>query len=158
MKRPWNLVDLPVYSIASTGKHGLNMNICTYVSAVSMQPKRYMVAIYHNTQTLDNVMKNKQFVLQLLRDDQYSLVNTLGKKSGKNYNKENYLRKKDELIMWNGSEVLKNAAAYIELKVLSRLPAGDHDMFLCDVTAFKVREEKRILMISELSKRKIIRI
>lgn len=158
MKRPWNLPDLPVYSIASIGEAGLNMNICTYVSAVSMKPKRYMVAIYHNTRTLENVLKQKSFILQLLRKDQYALVNTLGKKSGRNYNKENYLVKKNELTEWKEHRVLKNAAALLELKVISRHPAGDHDMFLCDVMGFKVNEEKQILTTSELSKRKIIRI
>ena len=158
MKRPWNLVNLPVYSIASKGSGGLNMNICTYVSAVSMKPKRYMVAIYHDTQTLENVNRSGHFILQLLQRDQYPLVNVLGKKSGKNYNKENYLRKKKELILWNQMEVLSHAAAWIELKVLKKINAGDHDLFLCDTLSFKVNTEKDILMLDELSRRKIIRI
>lgn len=158
MKKPWNLVDLPVYSIASTGKGVLNMNICTYVSAVSMKPKRYMVAIYHDTRTLENVMKAKSFILQLLRQDQYGLVNALGKKSGNHYDKENYLRKKGELTEWQGYEVLKNAAAWLELDIISRHPAGDHDMFLCDVKGYKVSEQKKILTVRELGKRNIIRI
>ena len=40
MKRPWNIIDLPVYSLLSNDVNGnINMNICTYVSAVSMKPK-----------------------------------------------------------------------------------------------------------------------
>ena len=43
MRRPWNRVDLPVYSVSSRLNDQHNMHICTYVSAVSMEPKRYMV-------------------------------------------------------------------------------------------------------------------
>lgn len=50
------------------------MHICTYVSAVSMQPKRIMVALYHGTQTLENVEITGEFVLQLLEEKQYNLV------------------------------------------------------------------------------------
>lgn len=158
MKRPWNIPDLPVYSIASVGNRGLNMNICTYVSGVSMKPKRFMVAIYHDTQTLENVIRGKRFILQLLHKKQYALVNTLGKKSGFTYDKASYLRKKNELTEWQGFEVLKHAAACMELKVISRQNAGDHDMFLCDILRFTVSEENEILTLRELTRRKIIRI
>ena len=47
MTRPWNLLNLPVYSLATYQGEKVNMNICTYVSAVSMKPKQYMVAVYH---------------------------------------------------------------------------------------------------------------
>ena len=52
MKRPWNIIDLPVYSLLSNDMNGnINMNICTYVSAVSMKPKIYSIAIDFKTKT-----------------------------------------------------------------------------------------------------------
>lgn len=42
MKRPWNLANVPVYSLATYAGQKVNMNICTYVSAVNMKPKRYI--------------------------------------------------------------------------------------------------------------------
>ena len=40
MKRPWNIIDSPIYSLQSVDEEGkINMNICTYVTAVSMKPK-----------------------------------------------------------------------------------------------------------------------
>ncbi len=95
-KKPWNRVDLPVYSVSSKGITD-NMHICTYVSAVSMQPKRMMVALYAGTRTLANVTKSRHFVLQLLHEDQYRLVNQLGKLSGNNIDKISRLQKRNLL-------------------------------------------------------------
>ena len=45
MKRPWNIISPPVYSLVTYDEEGkVNMNICTYVSAVSMKPKMYSIA------------------------------------------------------------------------------------------------------------------
>ena len=67
MKRPWNIIDLPVYSLLSNDINGnINMNICTYVSAVSMKPKIYSIAIDFKTKTYDNLIASDRVVLQLL--------------------------------------------------------------------------------------------
>ena len=44
-----------------------------------MKPKRYICGIYYNTQTLINIESNPEFVLQILSDKQYRLVDLLGK-------------------------------------------------------------------------------
>ncbi len=33
VKRPWNIVNMPVYSLATYVDDQLNMNVCTYVTA-----------------------------------------------------------------------------------------------------------------------------
>ena len=73
------------------------MNICTYVSAISMNPKLYAVAVYENTQTLENIEESDYAVLQLLHESHFHLVKKLGQTSGMKYNKEQYLKKKDLL-------------------------------------------------------------
>ena len=58
MKRPWNIIDSPIYSLQTVDEKGkINMNICTYVTAVSMKPKIYAIAIDYNTLTYKNVKK-----------------------------------------------------------------------------------------------------
>ena len=158
MKRPWNIPDMPVYSIASMGKNKLNMNICTYVTAVSMKPKRYAVAIYHGTKTLQNVKASGVFTLQLLHEDQYRLVNVLGKKSGKQYDKEQYLAKRKLLTDWKERQVLKDAVAWLLMEVISVQTAGDHDLFLCEVKAWKTLNSGKVLTVSDLNKKGIVRI
>jgi flavin reductase (DIM6/NTAB) family NADH-FMN oxidoreductase RutF len=157
-KKPWNRVNLPVYSVSSKTANNENMNIITYASAVSMQPKRMMVAIYHGTQTLINAEANPHFVLQLLAADQYNLVNQLGKQTGKTINKIQRLEKRKLLTDWNGFKVLKDALAVMELQAINQMEGGDHRMFLCDVTAYKNLNDGEPLTTTILHEKGIIRI
>jgi flavin reductase (DIM6/NTAB) family NADH-FMN oxidoreductase RutF len=156
-KKPWNRISLPVYSICSSDDYGhFNMNICTYVSAVSMQPKRIMVAVYHNTKTFQNLQSKDHFVLQVLSAGQYSLVRLLGKTSGKQVDKIKKLENKHELITWNGFPVLKNCLAVMELKTIRQMDAGDHTMLLCDVRSYKNLQEGKELTTTLLKEHRII--
>lgn len=157
MKRPWNLSNIPVYSLATHDGEKVNMNICTYVSAVSMKPKRYMVAVYHQTQSLQNIHNSKTAVLQLLGKQHLPLVNALGKKSGRYYNKETYLMKKKVLEIWNDKKVLTNCAGLMEVEKIWSKDAGDHTMFLFDVKSFTTNHEN-VLMLDDLREKKLVRI
>ncbi|MFC4261324.1 flavin reductase family protein [Ferruginibacter yonginensis] len=156
-KRPWNRVDLPVYAVSSNGTKP-NMHICTYVSAVSMQPKRIMVALYEGTQTLANVELDKHFVLQLLAPSQYLLVNVLGKQSGKNIDKISRLQKRQLIDEWEGFSILKEALAVMHLQVVNDMEGGDHHLFVCDVIAYKNLNNGNALTTSILNEKGIIRI
>lgn len=156
MKRPWNLSNLPVYSLATYNGTKVNMNICTYVSAVSMHPKRYIVAVYHQTQSLQNIISGQTAVLQLLGKQHLSLVNTLGKKSGRDYDKERYLKAKKLLQVWNDKNVLTNCAALIEVKKIWSKDVGDHTLFLFDVVQSRANHEN-VLMLDDLRERKLVR-
>ena len=157
-KRPWNRVNLPVYSISSKTESNCNMHIITYASQISMQPKRFVCGIYHGTQTLLNVETSGEFVLQLLAATQYRLVDLLGKKSGKTIDKINRLQKRNELSEWNGYHILKNCLAVIQLKVSGSFEGGDHKGFLCDVVAYKNLNEGVALTLDTLREHKLIRI
>lgn len=161
-KKPWNRIDLPVYSISSTdGEGNYNMHIITYVTAVSMQPKQFICGIYYGTKTLEHILKHKTFVLQLLSHHQYKLVNVLGKKSGNNYNKIAYLQKKNLLQTWNGFYILKDALAVMQLQAhevaITQTTKPDHHLFLCDLLAYKNLHEGEALTIDTLRKHNIIR-
>ncbi|MFM8913848.1 MAG: flavin reductase family protein [Flammeovirgaceae bacterium] len=157
MQRPWNVINVPVYSLATEVDGVPNMNICTYVTAVSMKPKRYMVAVYENTQTLANLKHTDRAVLQLLSSAHLPLINTLGKKSGKKYNKQQYLKKRSMLQTWQGHTVLKDAAAYVLLKSISHQSAGDHVMYLFEVEKF-MSQTTPVLMLDDLRANKLISI
>ena len=157
MKRPWIIIDLPVYSLLSNDINGnINMNICTYVSAVSMKPKIYSIAIDFKTKTYDNLITSDRVVLQLLSKKNISLVRTLGKKSGKKIDKNNYLKKK-KLFNWKGYEVLDDVCALVELVKSDEIKInGDHHIFLFDVVSYKSFSDKNILTTKDLIEKKII--
>lgn len=156
-KKPWNRIDLPVYSISSKIGDNTNMHIITYATAITMQPKRFICGIFHDTQTLANVEASGEFVLQLLADQQYRLVDLLGKKSGKTIDKISRLQKRKALIQWNGYPVLKDCLAVMHLKVINGFEAGDHKCFLCDVVAYKNLNDGAALTLNILRSHKMIR-
>ena len=157
-KKPWNRINLPVYSISSKTGNSSNMHIITYASQVSMQPKRFVCGIYLGTKTLSNVEENGEFILQLLAAEQYRLVDLLGKKSGNSINKISRLNKKDLLAEWNGCMILKDALAVMHLKIIDDFDGGDHKGFLCDVLAYKNLQEGDVLTLDTLRAHKLIRI
>jgi len=158
-KKPWNRVNLPVYSISSKGADGKeNMHIITYATAVSMQPKRFICAVYQNTRTLANLQENPHFVLQILAAGQHRIVDLLGKKSGFEVDKISRLQKRGILTNWNGFAVLKDCIAVMEMKIIGEINGGDHTCFLCDVVAHKNLNDGEALTLDELRKHNIIRI
>ena len=158
-KNPWNRVNLPVYSISSTDDKGnFNMHIITYVTAISMQPKRFICGVYHDTKTLSNIEAYPHFVLQLLASTQYRLVDLLGKKSGLTVDKIARLLKRKELTEWNQFKILSNCLAVMEMRVIESMEGGDHKIFLCDVVAFKNINNGEPLTLDTLRKHKMIRI
>lgn len=156
MQKPWNIPNLPVYSLATYNNNEVNMNICTYVSAISMQPKLYAIAIYNNTKTLENALQSEFVVLQLLHESQFNLVRKLGQTTGINYNKQLYLTKKNWLATWNNFTVLKDCSAIILLKKISSNQTGDHVLFVFEALNHK-SSNKQYLTVDELRNRKIIR-
>lgn len=133
------------------------MHICTYVSAVSMNPKRYMVALYHGTRTLELVRKNGHFMLQVLAEDQYGLVRLLGQESGYRRDKIAALARRGKLSGYKGFHVLKEALALVECRVIGRMDGGDHELFLCDVVSHRNIRPGDPLTTSFLREKKIIR-
>jgi flavin reductase (DIM6/NTAB) family NADH-FMN oxidoreductase RutF len=137
MKRPWNLTNLPVYSLVTSSGDAFNMNVCTYVVPVSMVPKMYMVALDYNSLSYENMEKSDYAVLQLLGDEDYSVVRTLGKKSGRNTDKMAYLERRNILSEWHGFPVINNCSAFMLLKKIRRMEGGDHELFLFQVEKFQ---------------------
>lgn len=158
MKKPWNRINIPVYSVSSQYGQKHNMHICTYVSAVSMQPKRFMVALFKGSLTLEMVEKNRHFVLQLLEEKQYRLVDLLGRKSGRNIDKIELLKKRKATTDWKNFIVLQDALAWMELTVILSIDAGDHVMMLCDLASAKNVREGNPLTLDTLREKKLIRI
>lgn len=156
-KKPWNRVDAPVYSVVSQYGSLANMNICTYVTPVSMHPKLYLVGLYQGTLTLELVKKNPEFILQFLSRRQYPLVRLLGQQSGHKVPKIERLRKRKLLSEWKGFPVLEEAIALLHLSVIRQWPGGDHSLFLCKVVSYQNRHTGPALELSLLKQKKLIR-
>lgn len=155
-KKPWNRVDQPVYSIASSWNGKANMNICTYTVPVSMKPKIYVVALYRNTCTLDLVTKRKEFLLQLLAIKHDRLVRLLGKTTGRTFEKLSLIKSP---VHWHsGMPYLADALAFIHLIVDDFIDTGDHVSAICRVKTYRNLNTGKPLTVFHLKNKKIVRI
>ena len=158
MKRPWNRNNSNVYSLLTHNlKAEANMNICTYVSVVNMNPRLYAVSIDYNTLTYKNLISSSgNVVLQCLGKKNISVIRSLGKKSGLVFDKMVYLKKNQLITSWNNFIVLKDVAFLVELKdpkIIHEM--SDHALFLFSVKSYK-NSNNEILVFNDLIEKNII--
>lgn len=159
MRKIWNRPNQQVWSLSTTDASGKgNMNICTYVSAISMEPKIIMVAVYHNTQTLRNLTTSKRALLQLLSEELAPVVRVCGHLSGAKINKIARLKKRYQIEYLNSLPYFSAAAGYLELK-LDRLISfgGDHDLAICSVLSAKNISDSNLLTTDYLRAEGLLR-
>ncbi len=151
MRRPWNLVNSPVYSLATYCDDLVNMNIATYVVPVSMRPKMYVIGIYLETRTLDFSLQSDFAVLQLLGHSHKTLVPSLGQRSGRHFDKMAHLEKLNMLTHWKGRKILTDCKALLLLEKKGHLDiGGDHELFWYQVVSSKSLDDSDILYFHDL--------
>ncbi len=77
-----------------------SMNIVTFATLVSVQPKLYMISLYRGTKTRDSFFENQHGILQLLDKRQKNLVPLLGKRSGYEEGYKKHVVCRDESYTW----------------------------------------------------------
>ncbi len=159
MRKLWNRPNQAVWSLATTDQNEVgNMNICTYVSAVSMEPKLMMVAVYHNTKTHANVVACKRAVLQLLSEDLVSVTKVCGHLSGNNVDKVTRLKKRFPLSDCNGIPYFTGCVGYVELELQKLLPIdGDHDLAIFNILKHKNLHDTPILTTDYMRSKSLLR-
>lgn len=153
--KPWNRVDGPIYSLATSAGGKGNLNICSYVTPIAMKPKRFIVGVYKDTKTLANLEANPIGLLNYLAEDQASLIKLLGKKSGHNVDKVAHLGSQIEHV-GDGLYKLRGALAILRLKFLERIDCGDHWAWLAHVESYENLREAPVLTLEELKRQKLI--
>lgn len=158
MQRPWNRPDYAVWSLSTVDKSGkFNMNICTYVTAISMKPKQFCIAVYHGTKTYENIKNSNKAILQLLGTHQSDVICNLGKSSGFNKDKVSIVNKKHPIITTQDLAVMSDSLGYCILRYDKMIATGgDHDLIIGNVISYKNLNEGDVLTTQKLSELKII--
>jgi len=159
MRRLWNRPADAVWSVSSISDTGIgNMNIATYVTAVSLDPKLMLVAVYKNTQTLQNVTVGKTILLQLLTQELAPVVRVCGQLSGQKIAKIPRLQKRYALAKHNALFYFTQSAGFLELEIeqLTKT-SGDHVLLIGRVITAKNLVDAPILTTTYLKDHKYIR-
>ena len=159
MRKLWNRPDDAVWSLSTLSADGVpNMNICTYVSAISLDPKLLMVAVYHGTQTRTNIAVGGTVLLQLLSQELAPVVRVCGQMSGKTINKIARLQKRYDIQQVDGFSYFKAAAGYMTLEIEQIIKtSGDHDLLISKVIKAKNLADVPLLTTTYLKAEKYIR-
>lgn len=156
MRRPWNIVNHPVYSLATYHEDTYNMNILTYATAISMKPKLYGISVYTPSLSLEYMRATGWGILQFLSRDHLGLIRPLGKKSGRTYNKIKYLESKGWVGSWRGHKVLEGCTAYVLVRIQQEIETGDHQLMICKAEKYQTCNETDTLMFDDLIKAGLI--
>ncbi|MEM9336913.1 MAG: flavin reductase [Patescibacteria group bacterium] len=159
MRKLWNRSNQAVWSVSTMDESGAtNMNIATYVTAVSLEPKLMMVAVYKDTKTLENLKCSNRCLLQLLSIDLAPVVRVCGKFSGKKIDKIKRLQKRYEIREQSGLPYFALSAGYMEITIIDWLAIqGDHEIAVGEVTAHVNLNNNEVLTTNYLRKQRIIR-
>lgn len=159
MRKIWNRPNQAIWSLSTVDTEGIgNMNICTYVNAVSMEPKFMMVALYHGTKTHENVVVTKRALLQLLTEDLALVTRVCGHTSGYQGNKIKRLQKKYEIHTSTGLPYFTGAAGYLELQLEKIVSVGgDHDLGIFSVVLHRNLNDTPLLTTEYLRTHGLLR-
>jgi flavin reductase (DIM6/NTAB) family NADH-FMN oxidoreductase RutF len=129
-----------VYIITVRTKERTNGMTAAWVSQVSMNPLLLMVSIAPARFTHNLIKESGYFAINVLDEDTIDYGSIFGFKSGRKSDKFQGIAHFDAP---GGSPVLENAVAFFECKVADILRAGDHDLFIGEVTAAKLLKEDK---------------
>jgi flavin reductase (DIM6/NTAB) family NADH-FMN oxidoreductase RutF len=133
-----------VYIITVRTKERINGMTAAWVSQVSMNPLLLMVSIAPARFTHNLIKESGYFAINVLDEDTMNYGAVFGFKSGRKADK---FQGMDHFDAPKGSPVLEDAMAFLECKVADVLRAGDHDLFIGEVTTAKLlRENKKPLI------------
>jgi flavin reductase (DIM6/NTAB) family NADH-FMN oxidoreductase RutF len=128
-----------------------NANIATWVMQTGLGGTHLVVALYQIDYTIELVRESGILNVNLLTEDQTGLIRKLGRQSGRVVDKfKNLPHALDE----RGCPYLTEAVGYAQCRVINQTPAGDHDLFVCEVLKQVVLHPEKKVMTNEFLKAK----
>ena len=128
------LADLShgVYVLGTRRGREMTAMTAAWVAQVSEHPLCVAVSVREDRYTHDVVLESATFSLSVLRDDQVDVATHFAETSGEYHEKLHGIPYGQSP---NGSPVLLDCLAYLDCKVLDTARAGDHTVFIGEVTA-----------------------
>lgn len=124
-----------VYVVTTRLGDKVNGMTAAWVSQVSLKPLLVMVSIAPPRFSHDLIKESGIMAVNILTAEQVELAKRFGYKSGRKVDKFAGL---EWLTAATGSPILPQAYAYLDLKLVSTWPAGDHTLFIGEVVEAKI--------------------
>jgi flavin reductase (DIM6/NTAB) family NADH-FMN oxidoreductase RutF/rubredoxin len=122
-------ISYGLYVICSKNKDKINGQIGNAMFQVTSQPQTIAISINKQNLTHHFIEKSKVFTISILSEETpMKFIGTFGFKSGRDINKFKYVKYKTGKT--ETPIVLDNTLAYIEAKVIDKINAGTHTIFI----------------------------
>ena len=120
---------LYVVTVAGDGEeHGMTAN---WVTQAAFEPPMVAVAVENSSQTIEMIRDAHHFGLSVLHAGQRELAGRLGRTSDQAPDKLKGIKTRPAPV--TGTPVLADCVGWVECRVISALPAGDHTLVLGEV-------------------------
>ena len=126
---------------AVTAKHDADVSIMTanWLTQCSFEPPLVVLAVEHDSHSRQVIESSGAFAINLYTSRQRDLAGNLGRTFDKH-------PEKIDQTTWmpgplTGSPLLEKALAWVECKIASSLPAGDHILFVAEVVEAGLHNE-----------------
>jgi flavin reductase (DIM6/NTAB) family NADH-FMN oxidoreductase RutF len=124
-----------VYVVTTRLGEKVNGMTAAWLAQVSLNPLLVMVSIAPSRYSHTLIKESGIFAINVLTGEQVELAKRFGYKSGRKVDKFAGL---DYLAAGSGAPVLPQAYAYLDLKLVHTYTAGDHTLFVGEVTEAKI--------------------
>jgi flavin reductase (DIM6/NTAB) family NADH-FMN oxidoreductase RutF len=133
-------------TVAHEGEeHAMTAN---WVTQAAFEPPMVVVAVENTSKTIELIRDAHVFAVSVFHESQRDLAGRLGRSSEQVTEKLKGIRTKPAPV--TGAPVLADSLGWVECRVISALPAGDHTLVLGEVVgAGMEREGVRALTLQE---------
>ena len=121
-----------VYVLGTRRGRQSNAMTASWVMQTSERPPCVAVAVRNDRYTHDIVLESETFALSVLREDQVDVATHFAETSGEYHDKLHGVPYGQSP---GGSPILLDCLAYLDCKVLDTAHAGEHTVFIGEVTA-----------------------
>uniref|UniRef100_A0A7C4Y6J9 Flavin reductase family protein n=1 Tax=candidate division WOR-3 bacterium TaxID=2052148 RepID=A0A7C4Y6J9_UNCW3 len=130
-KYPYRVLHPKLVALISSMDEKDIPNVCTvaWIMPVSIEPPLITVALQKKHKTTDNILKRKEFVVNIPVEKQVELVKNCGSCSGWKVDKFKDFKIEKEEAKKIKTPRIKGCAGYIECELYSYFEAGDHYLF-----------------------------
>lgn len=134
-------------TVAHAGEeHGMTAN---WVTQASFEPPMVAVAVENTSKTIGMIRDAHHFAVNLLQQSQRDVAGKLGRSSEQAPQKLKGIKTKPGPTA--GAPILADAVGWVECRLLTTLPAGDHTLVLGEVVSAGVEHPDALPLTLELA-------
>jgi len=134
---------------AITAKHGDELSAMTvnWITQSSFEPPLIALAVESDSHSHKVIEAAGAFAVNVYETGEREFAGGLGRTYAKHPDKLDGLDTKPGPV--TGSPLLNNALAWVECKIISRTPSGDHTLFIAEVVEVGINREGVPLTLKE---------